>query len=131
MTNRCDISRITRTETPVLFVISENAPRRARGRPSATFFVTDVFAPYVESAKTGLFQHFLMVPLKKNDQTACYFTHHAYRDTCFFVISENAPRRARGRPSATFFVTVVFAPYVESAKTGLFQHFFLWCRSKK
>jgi hypothetical protein len=48
------------------------------------------------------------------------FTHHAYRHHFFFVIAANAPRRALGRASATFFVADRRAAYVDSAKRAIF-----------
>jgi hypothetical protein len=41
--------------------------------------------------------------LEKNAQTVWHFTQKRTVATAFFVISENASRRARGRDIATFF----------------------------
>ena len=52
--------------------------------------------------KTGHFQHFLLVPLKKMTKR-CKTSRIPRTDTTsFFVIAADAPRQARGRDTATF-----------------------------
>ena len=56
----------------------------------------------VYSAKRAIFLHFFSSAAQKNDQTVQNFTHRAYRHHFFFMIAFDAPRRARGRDTATF-----------------------------